>query len=562
MRKILTILFCLIALAVEAKVDPADLQKGLLRLSAYDAQGRIVSTSSAFFLTEDGEAAASYHALIGAVRAEVTDYKGRSYAVLRITGANASSDLVKFTTSAAKADPLIIATVPASENAALNVPDNLAKKVVLRPVKIISDEAYGDYRYYALDLPNDSLYNFLPVLNDAGEVCAVVQPNVRKNAVTACAMDARLIRELSIKPASALNSDLRALAIPKALPADKKEALTYIYMLAAADSLSLAIAHNDFVNAYPKETEGFVNRAAFEAERGHYAAAQADFETALARAKSDSTGMNLHTVYYQISDVLYRTIIARRDTVAPRKGWTLQAAEEAVDRAIESSPFTLYLMQKAKCCYARRNYQKAYETFRQVTKDSLFATPETFYSAANALEMAGGDSLEVIALLDMCIERIPSNATEKYAPYYLYRATRLVRAGDYRKAVGDFNKYEQLVGPKNLTANFYYYRHTAELEARMYQQALDDIRTAIATSDAPLPFRLDEAYLFLRVGEFKMAIEAAESLLQDLPENPDCYKIIGISLGELGRKAEAIKNLEKAIQLGDTTLEPLIKKYQ
>lgn len=59
----------------------------------------------------------------------------------------------------------------------------------------------------------------------------------------------------------------------------------------------------------------------------------------------------------------------------------------------------------------------------------------------------------------------------------------------------------------------------------MYQQALDDIRTAIATSKEPIPFRLEEAALLLSVGQFKQAIEAAQKLLHDLPENPDCYKL-------------------------------------
>ena len=96
----------------------------------------------------------------------------------------------------------------------------------------------------------------------------------------------------------------------------------------------------------------------------------------------------------------------------------------------------------------------------------------------------------------------------------------------------------------------------------MYQQALDDIRTAIATSKEPIPFRIEEAALLLSVGEFKQAIEAAQKLLHDLPENPDCYKIIGVAYGEQGNKTEAIKNLQKAKNLGDTSVETFIKKYQ
>ena len=96
----------------------------------------------------------------------------------------------------------------------------------------------------------------------------------------------------------------------------------------------------------------------------------------------------------------------------------------------------------------------------------------------------------------------------------------------------------------------------------MYQQALDDMRTAIATAAMPLPYRLEEAYILLRVGEFEEAIDAATRLLADLPENPDCYRIIGVAHGELGHKKLAVENLTKAQQLGDDVAASFLPKYQ
>ena len=95
----------------------------------------------------------------------------------------------------------------------------------------------------------------------------------------------------------------------------------------------------------------------------------------------------------------------------------------------------------------------------------------------------------------------------------------------------------------------------------MYQQALDDLHTAISFSKEPLPYKIDEAALLLNVGEFERAIAAAEDVLKQLPENPDCYKIIGVAQGELGKKAAALKNLNKAKQLGDDTVDTFIAKY-
>ena len=41
----------------------------------------------------------------------------------------------------------------------------------------------------------------------------------------------------------------------------------------------------------------------------------------------------------------------------------------------------------------------------------------------------------------------------------------------------------------------------------------------------------------------------------------DYYKIMGIAHGELKHKAQAQKYLQKAIELGDETAAPFLKKY-
>jgi len=219
-------------------------------------------------------------------------------------------------------------------------------------------------------------------------------------------------------------------------------------------------------------------------------------------------------------------------------------------------------MQKGYCQFASRNYEGAYQSFTKASRDPQFATPNTFYSAAQAVDLARNDSAAVLALLDSCIAHTSTPPTSKDAPYYLARYQRLIASGQYRKAVMDLNEYEKAIGPKNLTANFYYLRSQAEMQAHMYQQALDDTRTAIATSSTPLPFRINEAYILLEVGEYQQALDAAQKLLKDLPENPDCYRIMGVSYGELGQKQKAKENLLKAQQLGDEEVGLFLEKYK
>ena len=57
------------------------------------------------------------------------------------------------------------------------------------------------------------------------------------------------------------------------------------------------------------------------------------------------------------------------------------------------------------------------------------------------------------------------------------------------------------------------------------------------------------------------AEKAAKELLKDLPENPDCHRIIGLCAGEQGRKQEALQHLRKAQELVDENVEAYIEKY-
>ena len=63
-------------------------------------------------------------------------------------------------------------------------------------------------------------------------------------------------------------------------------------------------------------------------------------------------------------------------------------------------------------------------------------------------------------------------------------------------------------------------------------------------------------------GEFQTAIDAGEALIKELLDNADAYRLLGIAYGELKNKAKAISYLNKAKQLGDTSVESFIKKYQ
>ena len=554
----------------QTQVEPKKAYKAVLNVITYKADGSVLRSGYGFYISEDGTGVAPYSLFEDAARAEVFDFAGKRSAVTRILGANSTYDLVTFQTAAEKKceyfDPAQTATPAVGATLYLRK-YTTDKKDPTAKANVTKADAYGKYKYYHISAENTAPNMGCPLFNEDGALVGIVQPNVEDSATEACAIDARFVPTLSISATSALNSDLRAIHIPKALPSNAKDALTYIYMLGNADSTELATALNDFIATFPEKVEGYVQRATFFANHRLYDQCEADFAEALTRAEAEDATMKADEVHNEFSKIIFQKAVYSPQP--PYKDWTLDRALAEAEQAFSLNPSPNYLLQQGRCLFSKKDFQKAYEKFYQICSSPQFdagwsptAQAETWYYAAQSLELAGGDSLQVLAMMDSVINNLPTPLTPATAQYLLERARRLEKAGQYRKAIFDYNQYETVVGPKNLNAYFYFIREQAELKAHMYQQALDDIRTAAILSPEDPNYKIEEALILLQTGLYKEAIAACKKLLQTVPENPDCYKIIGIANGELGNKQEALSALNKAKSLGDPTVDQFLEKYK
>lgn len=557
-----------------------DAYKSMFSVVTYNKQGHLLHSGYGFFFDERGTGIAAFSLFQDAYSAVIIDYKGNKIPVKRILGASSSYDLVKFSTEGGKdIDGLsAIVTAPVETGAALTLQTYTGKKKTAAPsVNIESADDFDGYKYYQTTVPNTSKELGCPLLNDAGELVAVVQKNVEKNAETACAIDARFIHKLKMSSASLLNADLNAINISKGLPENEKEALTYIFMLGKMDSATVIHALNDFIETWPLNAEGFTNRGTFYANHYQPERCQEDFAKAMELAEEGKSTIRTDEIHNNLSKIIYNQVVYA--PTRPYAPWTLDAAILEAEKAYQFKPSPYYLLQQAHCYMAKKDYPKAYELYTSInTKDfvnekewSDKAKAETWLYAARAYElgMKDGqlpntrqDSLQVIALLDSTITTLPQPYTINDSPLFLERAQRCEKVGEYRKAVLDYGEYEKIIGPKNLTDKFYYLREQAELKCHMYQQALDDIQTAIAYNPEDPFYPTEKAVVLLRAGLFKEAIAACEVSLKKLPGNPDCYKIMGIAYGELKDKKQALLHLNKAKDLGDPTVEGLIQKYK
>ena len=122
------------------------------------------------------------------------------------------------------------------------------------------------------------------------------------------------------------------------------------------------------------------------------------------------------------------------------------------------------------------------------------------------------------------------------------------------------NEYEKLMSA-NINDNFYYIRHQAHIQARLYQQALNDINQAIQMNPQETLYYAEKASLQVRVGLFDDAIVTAKECIAIAPDNSDGYLFLGLAQCMKGDKRQGIDNLKKAKDLGDPQADGLIEKY-
>ena len=171
-----------------------------------------------------------------------------------------------------------------------------------------------------------------------------------------------------------------------------------------------------------------------------------------------------------------------------------------------------------------------------------------------------GETDQQIALLDSAVNMFSRPYVKTAAPYILARAQALYAAKKYRPAISDYNEYGELMAAQ-LDAPFYYQREQAEVDGHLYQQALNDIDKAIELEPSAPLYYAEKASLLVRVGKHQEAITTAQQLIRLSPEFSDGYLFLGLAQCLTNQKAEGIKNLTKAKDLGNAQAQTLIEKY-
>lgn len=553
MKRILILSFCLCLPFVQAISGTPKwvkvANKSVVQLFAAQ-QGGDTLRANAFFVDQAGALLAPLKTIQNARSAWVVDASGKRFEISRIQGFNATYNVVRLQAETGKKRTVCLPTADQALTKSQVV--YIAPSATSETIREV--EKADTYNYYTLSAPARTEWAGLPIVNEAGQVAAILQTPVTINKAPNYALDVRMGLSLTVKAIEANSSELRNYLIPLLLPADEEQALSFLYLASATASALRTQYAEDFVQRFPKNASGYIQKADLQCAEQQYDAAWQTYEEALTQ-KTQKDDELLHAR----SRAIYNATLQPGASLPQQ--WTLDQALTDVKAAIAIAPQPLYALHEANILFAQKRFQEAYSGYIELTKSNM-RSAEIFMYAWQCQQNLGASDSVLLALNDSALACLAKPYNAQAAPYLLLRGNTLARMGRLRDAIAALNDYEHLMAGQQLTAAFYYQREQLETRARLFSPALNDIHRAIFLAPTEPVYHAELAALLYRLNEVDSAIEECNKAIGLDPNFPDAHRLLGVCLREKGRLAEARQQLQKAVDLGDTLAKTILEKLK
>ena len=469
MKKILLILFAVLpamTMAQPSWVKKAT--KSVFTLKTFAEDGSLIGSTNGFFTSAKGDAVSNYTPFKGASRAVVIDASGKELPVVSIVGVNDMYDVVKFRVEG-KTQPLVVsaAKTPVGSQVWL-LPYREVKNVPAGTIRK-AETFQGEYEYYtvAMTMPANTVST--PLINQDGEVIGLMQQPATDKDTLNYAVSARFADSLKIAGFGMNEATLMETKIKKELPDDMKEAVLALYMASSRqDSATYVSLIEDFIQKFPNAPEGFMYRAQVKASEADFATAERNMELAI------KYSLQKDDAHYHYARMIYNHEIYQADK--PYANWSFDKALDEIRLAYTMNPQPMYRQMEGNILFAQKKYSEAYDIYNQLTNTNL-KSAELYFSAARCKEMLK-DTTAMLALMDSAMNCFTKPYLKEAAPYLWSRAQARLESKKFRDAINDMNDYEELMKAQ-INDTFYYIRHQAEIDGKLYQQALNDITRAI-----------------------------------------------------------------------------------
>ena len=535
-------------------------KKAVFSVVTYDQENKIKGTGNGFYIDVQGTALSDYTLFENANRAVIINADGKQLDVTSILGANSMYDIVKFNTPIEKKQAtLTIAAQPAKVGETIYLlPYSTQKAATLQTGKVTSVDSIGNNSfYYTLEMKTGEKTVSCPIMNANGEVLGMIQKNASDESTESYAIGASYGAALTISALSMNDGSLNKIGIKKALPDTEDQALVYLLMSSEqVDKDTYLDLLNDFIAQYPSSMDGYLRRAIHFMnleDVTKYPSANDDLKKAIdvASVKEDA--------YFQVAKAIYNFEITKGEKEGYQE-WSYDKALEMVRKAIQISEQPLHVQLEGDILFAQGKYSEAFVSYEKVNKSPM-ASAATFYSASKTKQLIeGSDINEALALMDSAIVKLSKPYFGEAAPYFYERAELRATAKKYRDAVMDYNAFYEAVSG-DVTALFYYQREQAEMQCRMYQQALNDINKAVEMNPEDVDFWVEKGSVHLRVNQLDEAVAAFTKAISMNDQYAAAYRMLGYCQAMQKKNKEACANFAKAKELGDEVVDQLMEKY-
>jgi len=555
MKKIFYFIIILLAFATNKTVAQnsaaKNSAKSVFTITTFAKDGSILASSHGFFTGQNNEAFAPWKPFVGAQRAVAVDAAGKKHDIEAVCGVNELYNVCKIRVSAAPSTTLPKQRFASASSGAKTWAVTYAlNNPKLSQTTVSNVETFSNtYKYYNLQENSSDEYEGCPLINQNGQIIAMLQPSAADNQLHA--VDAQFIESLKVDNGLALNDPvLRQTNLLIAFPNDQQKAAV-MFMLASqqTDSLTYNRYIEQYLRQFPNAIEGYTQRATRLLNANRFSEVDREMQTALKNVtKKDEAHSTYARLIYQKE--IYKSTI-------PYSSWSFDRALDEAQKAYDISHNPVYQHQQAQIVYAKGDYNDAYQRFMALTK-SMPNNGEIYLEAAQCKQQLNAPKEEYMALLDSAVNVSSSEIAS--APYILTRGNTHALLGEYRAAVDDYNHYDSIYHGQPQNAEFYYVREQCEMKIKRYQQAMDDINRAILLDNRNPQYWAEKASLHLRFSQYDDAIRSAEVCNKIAADYPDGWLILGIAQLNKKNKTEARKALLKAKELGDTRAETYLGK--
>lgn len=553
LRKIQVLLLAVSLFSLSVAAQPSavkSVQKAAFSFVTYDKKGGELGKGNGVFVSADGEAVASFKPFAGAYSVEITDSKGKTFSEVKLLGANEIHNLLHFrieskTTAAKIAEPK-----PLTQGTKLFCVGAKSSQSI-QPATLKNVETFaGSYSYYIISQTEAAGMEGCPMVTEKGELIGLLETS--QTTANVFATDIRYALSLMPQMLSATDAALLQIHLPVQLPSDESSARIAMMMLASGDSIKRISSARDFMNAFPTVIDGYPLVASHAVETGNVQEADEVMSKALKNV-TDKASAN-----FEYCKIIYNKLLYHPEPAYP--SWTLDKALEHLKEAQAINPNGLYRNYEAQILFSQQKYAEADEILTSLIDSKDVSKSEMYFQKARCQQALGANSENIVALLDSAINNIDSLAVSSAAPYFWMRGQQYDLMGKYREAVLDYSRY-QAVMKNRVNETFYYTRFIAEVNGKLYQQALIDIQNCIMLNPKELQYPAEKAQLELRVALPDKAAVSANYCIKIAPESPTGYTLLGLALAQLGKKDEARQNLLKAKELGEEKADEYINKY-